>query len=169
MREASKGFCCVKQLYGSRLTRLPGRGTLHARMRSRGVPPLPLHCRGDEEADDNSKQAAEMTANHFLATLPCCSSRLEVLRVGARLRCFTLPIALSSEASAHLCNLACIVVVTLNLPFHFHPRRPPCSACAWRAPPPHPPSSCRCFRMAGRRCSGCGAWCGCRGCTTCMA
>ncbi|EFN53783.1 hypothetical protein CHLNCDRAFT_58449 [Chlorella variabilis] len=42
---------------------------------------VPPHIWGDEEADDNSKQAAEMTANHFLATLPCCSSRLERLRL----------------------------------------------------------------------------------------
>ena len=34
-------------------------------------------CRGDEEADENSKLAAEMTANHFLACLPACA-RLEV-------------------------------------------------------------------------------------------
>ncbi|KAL4419839.1 hypothetical protein ABPG75_006937 [Micractinium tetrahymenae] len=34
---------------------------------------VPPHIWGDEEADDNSKHAAELAANHWLASLPECS------------------------------------------------------------------------------------------------
>lgn len=39
-----------------------------------------LRCRGDEEADDNSKAAADLASRHFLATLPACPA-LEALRL----------------------------------------------------------------------------------------
>ena len=44
-----------------------------------------------------------------------------------------------------------------------------CSACGWWARRPLPSSSSRPSRMPLRRCNGCGAWCGCRACTTCWA
>ncbi|PRW33578.1 TMV resistance N [Chlorella sorokiniana] len=44
---------------------------------------VPPHIWGDEEADDNSKQAADMAANHLLATLPSCPRLQRVRVVGA--------------------------------------------------------------------------------------
>ncbi len=42
-----------------------------------------------------------------------------------------------------------------------------CSGCEWWAPRLPPSNSCRRRRTARPRCSGCGALCGCRACTTC--
>ena len=149
--------------------------------------------RGDEEADDNSKRAAELAANHWLASLPE-SAVLEVgnppglrpppalvrpccCRAGAAAS-MPVPQAWNSfvvhesqglaQGSAAGMPSPKVFIATGCLP----PARPTprCSASGCAAPPRTAASSCRWRRRAsGTPSSGCGAWCACRGCTTCTA
>lgn len=110
-----------------------------------------------------------MAANHFLACLPSCPR----LQVGGGRRAGAEAVAMPVQAQCALC-CCCRRCLSCPRPNPLPPlccRRclPACSACGWQAARRPRSSLCPPRRTRRPRSSGCGAWFGCRACTTAWA